>query len=248
MALGSRFQAKGESTTTPSKSFYMDRQPARCVRHARQALAIDEARFDFRPEIWMGHEADQTLEQRWFPGVHSNVGGGYVDDGLANVAFDWILREAEALGLVVDHGFTRFYRPFAKDRLYRSEALHYRVIDALRGRFGRGRRTIAQPAGANLSLDPSVFERMAAEPEEYRDLRQRYRPQNVLDYLASLPDLDGFLREMEAKGEREARERAEQTGRPFQQHNRKLPQDARDAIERSRPRPPASAAAAGGHP
>ena len=257
MALGSRFRATGDGTSTASKSFYLDHQPARSVRHARQALAIDEARFDFRPEIWDGHGPDQTLEQRWFAGVHSNVGGGYVDDGLANIAFHWILDEAEAVGLAVDDTFAAFYRPFAKDRLYRSESLLYRTLDRLRGRFGRGRRTIAQPAGANLSLDPSVFERMAADPEAKRredgklvfpDLRQRYRPQNVLLFLACLPDLEGYLREMEAKAQEEARKRLQGTGHEPRPVNRTLPQDARDEIERLRPSCAAATAAAGGNP
>lgn len=245
MALGSRFRATGKGTSTASRSFYLDHQPARCVRHARQALAIDEARYDFRAEIWDGHGPDQKLEQRWFAGVHSNVGGGYVDDGLANIAFQWILREAEAAGLAVDHTFAGFYRPFAKDRLYRSESLLYRILDKLRGRYGRGRRTIAQPAGANLSLDPSVFERMAADPEARRedgslvfpDLRQqRYRPHNLLSFLACQPDLDGYLREMEEKAQEEERKRFQETGREPRQVNRTLPQDARDTIERLRPR------------
>jgi uncharacterized protein (DUF2235 family) len=243
MALGSRFRATGKGTSTVSKSFYLDHQPARCVRNARQALAVDEARFDFRPEIWDGSRPDQTLEQRWFAGVHSNVGGGYPDDGLANITFHWILREAETLGLAVDQKFAGFYRPFAKDRLYQSESVLYRALDRLRGRFGRGRRAIEQFAGANLSLDPSVLERMAANPEAHREdgkpvfpnLRQRYRPQNVLLFLACQPDLDSYLRDMEVKAQAEER-RLQEPGREHRPANRMLPQDARDMIARLRPK------------
>src|SRR5262249_39496841 len=64
MALGGRFRAAGASTSVVSKSFYVDAQPARCVKNARQALGIDEQRFDFRPEIWTGFREGQTLEQR----------------------------------------------------------------------------------------------------------------------------------------------------------------------------------------
>ena len=35
----------------------------------------------------------------WFAGVHSNVGGGYPDDSLANVSLSWMLAEAEAADL-----------------------------------------------------------------------------------------------------------------------------------------------------
>src|SRR5262245_33859892 len=40
MALGSRFEASGVSTSTDSRTFYGGDIPAECVEHARQALAI----------------------------------------------------------------------------------------------------------------------------------------------------------------------------------------------------------------
>src|SRR2546422_608119 len=102
MALGSRFQATAASTSSSARTFYAGPAPAACVERARQALAIDEHRFDFRPEIWTHRLAHQTMEQRWFAGVHSNVGGGYVNDGLANIAFHWILEGAVGQGLKID--------------------------------------------------------------------------------------------------------------------------------------------------
>jgi uncharacterized protein (DUF2235 family) len=206
MALGSRFKATGGSTTEVSKSFYLDKQPAGCVRHARQALAVDEARFDFRPEIWTAAREGQFLEQRWFAGVHSNVGGGYVHDGLANLAFRWILKGAEDQGLAVDPQFVKFYLGFPYDRMYRSESLLYRVLDRLRWSYGRGKRELlGRPATANLSLDPSVIYRIRADPKAikkgggpadlaYPQLEQPYRPQNVLAFLACQPNLDEYLR------------------------------------------------------
>lgn len=202
MALGSRFRAAGESTSTASRSFHVGARPARCVRHARQALAVDEARDDFRPEVWTYHLPGQTLAQRWFAGVHSNVGGGYVDDGLANVAFHWILDEAVEQGLAVSTTFAGNYKRYPQDRLYRSESWVYRLLDAVRLRFGRGRRSLAGwPAAANLSLSASVVRRLQADPEErsasgelrFPDLRQAYRPENVLRFLAAQPDLDRYL-------------------------------------------------------
>ena len=200
MALGSRFQAKGTSTSSVSKSFHVDFQPARCVKHARQALAIDEERFDFRPEIWTGHRPEQKLEQRWFAGVHSNVGGGYPRDGLANLAFQWILDGAAAQehGLKVDRDFTRIYNGFAQAQLYRSDNLLYRVLEALRRRSGRGVRKLfdpARPQEANLSLAASVLHRIQANPAnpDFQLGGKPYRPQNVLLFLASQPDLLGYL-------------------------------------------------------
>jgi len=82
-------------------------RPSALVEHARQALALDEKRSDFRPHVWKGPaHSGQTLEQRWFAGVHSNVGGSYVDDGLANEALKWMLREARDVGLDLDMGLS----------------------------------------------------------------------------------------------------------------------------------------------
>ena len=38
-------------------------------------------------------------KQVWFPGVHSDVGGGYPESesGLADLALDWMLSEAGAI-------------------------------------------------------------------------------------------------------------------------------------------------------
>jgi uncharacterized protein (DUF2235 family) len=205
MALGSRFRGRGNSTSTASRSFHVGPLPARCVRHARQALAVDEARYDFRPEVWTDQHPGQTLEQRWFAGVHSNVGGGYVDDGLANVAFHWILAEAVALGLAVDGPFANVFWRYPQDRLYRSESLWYRALDGARLRYGRGRRRLSGwPATANLTLSPSVIHRIQADPTErkpngdlrFPDLRTPYRPPNVLRFLAEQPDLDRYLEQL----------------------------------------------------
>jgi hypothetical protein len=41
----------------------------------------------------------QRISQVWFTGVHSDIGGGYPQDGLSYVAFDWMLDRAQAYGL-----------------------------------------------------------------------------------------------------------------------------------------------------
>jgi uncharacterized protein (DUF2235 family) len=67
------------------------------VRHACHALAIDDARVAFEPVVWTG--PDERIEQVWFAGVHSNVGGGYPKQGMSLVALDWMLSHAERYGL-----------------------------------------------------------------------------------------------------------------------------------------------------
>jgi uncharacterized protein (DUF2235 family) len=41
----------------------------------------------------------QRISQVWFTGVHSDIGGGYPQDGLSYVTFDWMLDRAHAYGL-----------------------------------------------------------------------------------------------------------------------------------------------------
>src|SRR5712692_5001425 len=75
----------------------------------RHAIAIDERRAFFRPNLWWPAGAPpahgpRDLKQVWFPGVHSDVGGGYpeAESGLSKVALHWMLREAQDQGLKVD--------------------------------------------------------------------------------------------------------------------------------------------------
>src|SRR4051812_9989233 len=41
----------------------------------------------------------ERISQVWFTGVHSDIGGGYPQDGLSHVTLDWMLDRAEAYGL-----------------------------------------------------------------------------------------------------------------------------------------------------
>ena len=79
------------------------------VKRACHAVAIDDERQTFFPLLWdESREAvnatstntdQERLTQVWFSGVHSNVGGGYADDGLSHQPLSWIAREAARLGL-----------------------------------------------------------------------------------------------------------------------------------------------------
>jgi hypothetical protein len=70
------------------------------IEHACHALSLDDERTTFHPVLWneKGVPAGQ-LNQVWFAGVHSNVGGGYPDDSLAHIPLYWIMKSAEATGL-----------------------------------------------------------------------------------------------------------------------------------------------------
>jgi uncharacterized protein (DUF2235 family) len=70
------------------------------VRCAYQALAIDERRSEFQPTLWTSAPLPgQTIEQVWFTGVHSDVGGGYNETGLSDITLSWMMGKARQNGL-----------------------------------------------------------------------------------------------------------------------------------------------------
>ena len=72
------------------------------VEKACHALSVEDERRSFHPVLWAETEEDQRaprIEQVWFPGVHSNVGGGYPKQGMSLVALDWMMTRAERVGL-----------------------------------------------------------------------------------------------------------------------------------------------------
>jgi hypothetical protein len=82
---------------------FHDTKLSSIVKNAFQALAIDEHRQEYEAALWQPSERmDQRIEQVWFPGAHSNVGGGYRDDILADVTLAWMMDRASSCGLVLD--------------------------------------------------------------------------------------------------------------------------------------------------
>jgi uncharacterized protein (DUF2235 family) len=139
------------------------------VEYACQALSIDDERTAFWPFVWREKNiegaADRTtdnVEQVWFAGMHSNVGGGYERAGMSGVALHWMLNLARHHGLVFDandlddvysachihgrmynsrDGFGIMYRyhpreieDLCKDRLLGDIKIHCSVIERLNHR------------------------------------------------------------------------------------------------------------------
>ncbi|UFS71156.1 DUF2235 domain-containing protein [Geomonas sp. RF6] len=68
------------------------------VENAYHAVAIDERRPDYAPCLWESGPATKG-EQVLFPGVHSDVGGGYHEAGLSDCALAWMVCKARGCGL-----------------------------------------------------------------------------------------------------------------------------------------------------
>lgn len=75
------------------------------VARGYHAVALDEQRVPFEPSLWDGPRlADGGIEQVWFAGSHSNVGGGFANTGLSDIALDWMIRKLRANhGLQLDN-------------------------------------------------------------------------------------------------------------------------------------------------
>ncbi len=96
------------SGVDPLEYGFLDTKLHPDVQNAYHALAIDESRLQFQPTLWDEPGAPgQTLQQVWFCGVHSDVGGGEKDvrDGtpaLSDITLSWMLDKASGLGLEID--------------------------------------------------------------------------------------------------------------------------------------------------
>jgi uncharacterized protein (DUF2235 family) len=111
------------------------------VRTAYHAISIDERRKPFVPTLWVKKVAadgtveepppDQNVEQVWFAGVHSDVGGGYPDASLSELPLLWIADRARACGLVLgpDHPVVSAADPCG--RLHDSMTAFYRLLGPL---------------------------------------------------------------------------------------------------------------------
>ena len=116
---------------------YTANNPA--IRIGRHAVAIDERRAFFRPNLWrpdppLAHTGPRDLQQVWF---HSDVGGGNPDaeSGLAKLALAWMAREAEEAGLLVERGTLELLLGRTSGGPYAPADPNACMHDSLRGRW-----------------------------------------------------------------------------------------------------------------
>jgi hypothetical protein len=92
---------------------FLDMSLSPLIDAAYHAVAIDEHRKTFEPTLWSDPRVNQPgspVEQVWFIGAHSNVGGGYEDDKLSNLALAWMIDKAKRHGLVFTQGYEEAVR------------------------------------------------------------------------------------------------------------------------------------------
>ena len=175
---------------------FHDTSLGQCIRNAFHAMAIDEHRQEYKATLWSRRApTTERVQQRWFPGAHADVGGGYPDALLPARPLSWLAQCVAACGLefvddraVADAGgATRrsiTATPAAFDLIgteymspvhdsYR-DFMHgaYRLIQALPTRPGRVyRRMLVAADGVGQEIDETAFQKWKSDPE--------YRPPNL---------------------------------------------------------------------
>jgi uncharacterized protein (DUF2235 family) len=140
------------------------------VARAFQALALDERRRFFPPAIWKREAGleerlkgygigEQILEQTWFVGAHSNVGGGYPDTGLSDQAFGWMARRAMRHGLALDKKYVEQTQENSRYFLVNSRTAKWRLSPAKL-------RTLCQ-TDASERIHSTAIERLNAADASY---------------------------------------------------------------------------------
>ena len=159
---------------------FHDTRLSSTVDHARQALAIDERRRPFAPAVWAPPTSDDVpRRQVWFPGVHSDVGGGYPERQLADVTLRWMVDGAADAGLAFRAG-TPGVAPDAADSAvhtgtgcdpaHDSMTLFYRLLTPLSRVIG--------------DVDPGTEAAASTALSRRDNAACGYAPENLRTYLA----------------------------------------------------------------
>lgn len=153
------------------------------VKIARHAISIDEERKDFVPALWAA-SAKTESKQVWFPGVHCDVGGSYLDAGLSNLTLHWIVKEAYSAGLSVDIRLLNIYKVVAlsmqHDSLNALVKENFNIPWAIRGTYSRP----VLKANETEWLHTSVVERYNHIIKK-ENISMRYLPLNLSTLTAA---------------------------------------------------------------
>lgn len=134
------------------------------VRQAYHLVSIDETRRPFQATLM--NKAD-NVEEIWFPGVHSDIGGGYAERGLGDITLQFMMNRAADHGLVYRSTLPFAVRPDALDTIHGERIItkvhrDVMVIDD------------DEATGDKPKVHHSVFDRMAGDAKP-----NAYNPPNV---------------------------------------------------------------------
>jgi uncharacterized protein (DUF2235 family) len=163
-AVGGPFHTSDVINAVFRRFKFPDRILSDKVDQAVHALSLDEARAAFGPVLW---EAKPNIEQVWFAGVHSNVGGGYTKQGMSLVTLDWMMEKAQQNGLRILSDDRKYYWEHGNvdDKMYDSRAglgVFYRWKPRNMQKLCIDQKTAMPPA-----VHLSVLERIAHGTDGY---------------------------------------------------------------------------------
>jgi uncharacterized protein (DUF2235 family) len=199
---------------------FHDTELCKLVECAFHAVAIDEKRGSFGPTLWQKPKGaplkQRVVEQVWFPGVHSNVGGSYPDAGLSDLALLWMIRRVQAhTNLAFDERYiSEQVTPDPLAEIYESRSALYtgsklypyqRLIgqhpvdgSLLRHLVARTNRPGDGCEFVNEMIHWSAIERFGKAARE-NGREQRYEPENLAAAIDKLPVADERLEDHPAK-------------------------------------------------
>ena len=157
------------------------------VPYAFHAVSVDENRKHFSVELWDSEPKNhRALKQKWFPGVHSDVGGSYPDGDsgtgrdLGRMTLDWMLSMLEQH----DTGFQ-----FNREALdLKTDASRYHLGDihnqrAVKRFFGLIPTGKSWPEGFRNKASDAPLEPDSHDPDLVGQIDKR-----VVERINALPD------------------------------------------------------------
>lgn len=164
------------------------------VPRVRHAMAIDESRSKFPRVAWGGvgdeNSPDPTtkksrLEQIWFAGNHSDIGGSYpeIESRLSDFSLQWIVDEATTDGfeMIVDRSKLHLF-PSAKG-IQHCEHFAFREAHPWLNKMHLGWSKAQRYIDERAVLHESVIERLAAGSVPQCDVIAPYRPETLRKHV-----------------------------------------------------------------
>lgn len=180
------------------------------LRFVRHAVSIDERRAFFRQNLFGDpHDAQQDIKEIWFAGVHSDVGGSYVESEsqLSKIALRWMVCEAEVAGLQLDRD-RRSDILGGKPPYVAADPLTTNLHESLRGAWW-----IAElwPKIAHVQTAPGVWNKqfrvnlgrrrwIAPDPFIHSSVQQRLDDKSIGYDPSNLPALHRVTRDTDVVG------------------------------------------------